>query len=385
MAQTRRILSCDGGGIRGIITLRCLEALEARFGPAASYFDMFAGTSTGALVAGSLAHGIPVKTLIELYAERRNEIFSRRLLGVLHPFVTKYDKKGMHRVLKEFFGDRRLAELDHDITITAVDTVRAETSYFSSFCLPGPATARFGTYRNVRLRDAIEASASAPTYFPSHGRFIDGGTTVYNNPAYMAAVEALRYSSNKKDHPPQASRYDDARIEVYSFGTGTVLNQMQPGEAMGKSGFGWVKYVLSVGGDHANYHQSYVAQSELDMAEDAIIFYRYDLYITPDMVGQVMPDSPVDPKDLALDAVDDESFALLDALGKGFAQHLTANNLFDPGPPAAAAASADEQARIVRRNNTVGRWVRHPKLEIPQGYVEVVLSEFDQIDREFDS
>ena len=48
MAKTRRILSCDGGGIRGIVTLRVLEAFESRFGPCYEYFDMFAGTSTGA-------------------------------------------------------------------------------------------------------------------------------------------------------------------------------------------------------------------------------------------------------------------------------------------------------------------------------------------------
>ena len=380
--QTRRILSCDGGGIRGIITLRCLEALEERFGPCARHFHMFAGTSTGALIAGALAHGIPVARLIELYAERRREIFSRTLLGLLHPLGTKYSAKGLRRVLREFFGDRRLAELDHDITITAVDTVRAETTYFSSFCLPGPGRGRYGSYRETRLRDAIQASASAPTYFPAHGRFIDGGTTVYNNPAYMATVEALRYSSDKKTDPPQPSSYDGVPIEVYSFGTGVVLNEMKPGEAMEKTGLGWIKYVLNVGGDHANYHQSYVAQSELDIAQSAVTFYRYDLYLTPQMAEEALPGSAVDPRGLALDAIDDESFALLDALGRAFARHLTANRLFDPrGAPAPDTESAD-QAAIVRAGRSVDRWVRYPPLKMPQGYVEEVLREFDAIDKE---
>lgn len=379
--MTRRILSCDGGGIRGIITLRCLEALEQRFGPIARHFHMVAGTSTGALIAGALAHGIPVARLIELYTTRRKEIFSSTFLGFLHPLANKYDRNDLRRVLKEFFGDRRLAELEHDITITAVDTVRAETTYFSSFVLPGGA--RHGSYRQVRLRDAIQASASAPTYFPAHGRFIDGGTTVYNNPAYMAAVEALRYSSDKAATPPQPSSYDGVPIEVYSFGTGVVGNEMQPGEAMEKSGFGWIKYVLNVGGDHANYHQSYVAQSELDIAQDAVSFYRYDLYLTPQLIETVRPGSRIDPRRLSLDAVDKERFELLDALGRHFAEHLSAGHLFEPTGAPAAPTSAAAQARIVRRDNTAGRWVRYPQRPMPPGYVDEVLREFDAMDRDF--
>ena len=341
---------------------------------------MFAGTSTGALIAGALAHGIPVARLIELYAERRRDIFDRTFAGLFHPLGTKYSAKGLKRVLKEFFGERRLAELDHDITITAVDTVRAETTYFSSFRLPAAGDARYGTYRNVRLRDAIQASASAPTYFPAHGRFIDGGTTVYNNPAYMAAVEALRYSSDKKADPPQASSYDGEPIEVYSFGTGLVRNEMQPGEAMEKTGLGWIRYVLNVGGDHANYHQSYVAQSELDIAQDAVIFYRYDVYMTPQVVEEALPGSAIDPRRLTLDAIDDRSFELLDAIGRSFARRLAVDKLFDPGGAAPAPTSGDEQTGVVRRHNTVGRWVRYPEFAMPGGYVDEVLREFDRLD-----
>ena len=377
MTSVRRILSCDGGGIRGIITLRCLEALEKRFGPCREHFHMFAGTSTGALIAGALAHGIPVARLIELYTERRREIFAPRLFSFLHPLVTKYDKKALQGILREFFGERRLAELEHDITITALDTVRAETTYFSSFALPGGG--RYGDYGAVRVRDAIAASAAAPTYFPAHGRFIDGGTTVYNNPAYMAAVEALRYSSDKKAEPPQPSHYDGVPVEVYSFGTGIVHNEMAPGEAMAKTGLGWIHYVLDVGGDHAIQHQSYVVQSELDLAEHAVAFYRYDLYITRDMVARVAPGSGLEPRELALDAVDDERFALLDALGRDFGNHLTAGALFDPtGAPAQPAAA--RQSRIVKRSGVAGRWVRHPEPQRPRGYVEEVLREFEALD-----
>lgn len=322
MPQLRRILSCDGGGIRGIITLRCLEALETRIGPCGRYFDMFAGTSTGALIAGALAHGMPVSKLIELYTERRADIFSRRLFGCLHPLVTKYHKKGLHRILCEYFGDVTLAQLNHDILITAVDTVRSETIYFSSFRLPAGAAARHGTYQKVRLRDAIEASASAPTFFAAHGRFIDGGTTVYNNPAYVAAVEALRYSSDKSREPPEPSRYDDAVVEVYSFGTGFAARAMEPDEA-------------------------------------------------------------IDPETLALDAIDDEAFDLMDALGRKYGAYLFPPGFAAPAPPSASAAA--QRPAIVRRTPARGEWHEYGKPPMPPNYVNEVLAQLDEINRKLDS
>jgi len=385
MAEVRRILCCDGGGIRGIVTLRCLQALEARFGPCFDYFDMFAGTSTGAVIAAALARGMSVQQLAELYTERRTEIFSKRLLGSLHPLVTKYDKKPLRRILREFFADSRLADLERDVLITAVDTVRAETTFFSCFRLPAAAGGgRYGSYRDVRLRDAVEASCSAPTYFAAHGRFIDGGTTVYNNPAYMAAVEALRYSSHKEREPPQPSRYDDVQLEVYSFGSGSVFGAMQPGEAINKSGLDWVYYVLREGGEHASYQQSYVLRSELDIAQDAITFYRYELHMTPEMIGEVAPGSSIGPDDLALDAIDEERFSLLDRLGRRFADHLARNGLFDPTGPAAAAPLSSEQAVIVHGQNSVGRWERYGRPPMPEGYVEQVMREFDELDGQDD-
>lgn len=380
MPQLRRILSCDGGGIRGIITLRCLEALEARVGPCNKYFDMFAGTSTGAIIAGSLARGLPVSKLIEIYTDRRPEMFPPRLFGFLHPLVTKYSKKGMRNMLREYVGDTTLAELNHDVLITAVDTVRSETVYFSSFLLPEGGAARYGSYQKVKLRDAIEASASAPTYFPAHGRFIDGGATVYNNPAYVAAVEALRYSSDRKHQPPQASRYDGAAVEVYSFSTGLSAREMEPGEAMRKSGLGWINYIIGESSNHAGYQQSYVSHSELDMVQGAIAFYRYDLYLNRENIDWWMPGSRIDPETLALDAVDDERFELLNELGKKYGASLFGPNFTAPAPP--AAPSAAEQARIARDPRSArGKWDQQGRKKMEADYVDEVLAEFAALGR----
>jgi patatin-like phospholipase/acyl hydrolase len=387
MATVRRILSCDGGGIRGIITLRCLEALESRVGSCQSFFHMFAGTSTGAVIAGALAKGMSVGELISLYTDRRFEIFSQRLLGFLHPVVTKFRKGPLHRILRKEIGDVTLAELACDVLITAVDTVRSETIYFTSFQMPGNPGDRYGTYRKVRLRDAIEASVSTPTYFTAHGRFIDGGTTVYNNPAYVAAVEALRYSSNKRANPPQPSCFDGARVEVYSFGVGTQTNRMKPGEAERKCGLGWLKYVINESSNQAGFEQSYVAQSELDIAERTVAFYRYDIFLNRKIVEWAMPGSTIDPRTLEPDsAIDEERFRLLDEIGKKYGQRIFPPSFIPPAPPALPASGAPgaQQTRIVLQQGAAGHWDKFGQPALPPDYADQVLREFDEVDRRLD-
>jgi hypothetical protein len=380
--QPRRILSCDGGGVRGIITLRCLEQLEQSVGKSChDYFDMFAGTSTGAFIAAALASGKTVKELIQVYDRLRKEVFRRRLRSILHPLVIKYSKDGMRQFLREYFGDTRFSALQKDIMITAVDTFRSETAYFSCFRLPNGE--RYGAYQDIRLRDAVEASASAPTYFRSHGRFIDGGCTVYNNPAYMAVVEALRYSSERdKDEP---SGYDDVPLEVYSFSTGLVRHAVEKGTAPGKWSLGWVKYVLETGSDHANYHQSYVAQTELDLAARTIGFHRYDLYICHETLRNARVDGDIDPATLTLDAVNDNEFRALDKLGQHFGEELRKTGRFDPlvGRP---ATSGNAQADLVKQHkNPKNLWVKEPMPRMPHGYAKEVLDEFDEMDKRSES
>ncbi len=73
----KRILSIDGGGIRGIIPAATLVALEQQWNkPARECFDFLAGTSTGALIAAALAAGLPATQILDIYVKRSSEIFS---------------------------------------------------------------------------------------------------------------------------------------------------------------------------------------------------------------------------------------------------------------------------------------------------------------------
>lgn len=331
----KAILTLDGGGVRGIITLHALRAMEGVFGQSCfQTFHGFAGTSTGAIIAGALAYGLSVDQLIDLYRERRQEIFSRTLSSYfLGPLVTRYRKGPIREILRDFFGDVTLEQLRKDIFITATDTVRSETTYFTSFTQNGN---RWGHYQQLLLRHAIEASLSAPTYFPPHGRFIDGGVGVHNNPAYVSAVEALRFSRPPVAGGPQGGVYQKGRLDVVSFGTGAQPQLMEPGEAARTSVFGWLGYVIGEGMDQASSQQSYIAWNELKNEENAIRFYRYQLHLSDadpsrDFISNTLglwlpPDFEMD--ELTLDAADDERFDFLDAVGQAWGAYLAKAGFF---------------------------------------------------------
>jgi hypothetical protein len=332
----RRILALDGGGVRGIITLQALHAMEGILGRTCfQAFDGFAGTSTGAIIAAALAAGRSVQELIDLYRDRREEVFSRTLLSyLLGRLVTRYRKGPIHEILRDFFGDVTLEGLPKDIFITSTDTVRSETTYFTAFTQPNGS--REGFYREIPVRHAVEASLSAPTYFSPHGRFIDGGVGVHNNPAYVSAVEALRFSGPPAEGGPRVGVYAKGKLDVVSFGTGAQPQLMEPGQAGRTSVFGWLGYVIGEGMDQASVQQSYIAWNELHGEEKAIRFYRYQLYLSDAQPSRefvsktlglwVPPDFEMDR--LTLDATDEERFDFLDAVGAAWGAYLAKNGFF---------------------------------------------------------
>jgi len=202
--HARRILSVDGGGIRGLVSCTWLEGVESVLGNAgkpglAGSFDLLAGTSTGALVVCGLGLGWSPATLAQLYRERREEIFpalpgklwSRARRFFRHgPSAPRYDARGLEAVLREVFGDRRLGDLQRPTLITSYDTLARRPVIFKSF-LPGHA--------DLRLWEVCRASTAAPSYFPAHGMEVEGqacslidGGIVANNPTACAIAEALR-------------------------------------------------------------------------------------------------------------------------------------------------------------------------------------------------
>lgn len=229
----KRILSLDGGGILGLLSVEVLARIEEMLrqelgrGPdfvLADYFDFVAGTSTGAVISACIALGMPVAKIRSFYLESGREMFDpSSLLARLH---YKYDDEPLARKLQSEFGkDTRLGS-DKLRCLLMMVTRNATTDS------PWPITnnpfakynqsARDDCNLHMPLWQLIRASTAAPTFFPPEvvntGRhtfvFVDGGVTTYNNPAWLAFLTATLqpYGVNWKTGEEQ--------MLVVSIGTG---------------------------------------------------------------------------------------------------------------------------------------------------------------------
>lgn len=225
--MTKRILSIDGGGVRGVIPAVALAALEKEVGGRTrDYFDFVAGTSTGALIAAGVAVGIPAQTLVDLYVDRAPSLFRkiplistvRRIL-----FGNMYDVEELHRLIRQELGDQAadwsLNEVPRDILITAKGLTDGHQWYLVR-------DNRHNARRTgkLNLADCLTASAAAPTFFAPRavsgidGLLVDGGTGVAGNPVYQACVEAFLFTN----------AYLEFDTTVVSIGTGQFLKRSRP-------------------------------------------------------------------------------------------------------------------------------------------------------------
>lgn len=192
-----QILSLSGGGYRGLFTAHVLEQMEGRYGPPGEHFDLFAGTSIGAILAGALAVGVPARQCREAMESFGEKIFPPRgrvrsglrwLRQVA--FRAPYSTDHLSEAIKQILGDKaeqKLSEIDKPLLIPCVSHTRAE-----ALILVTKGLARNGG-SVISLHDAMLASAAAPTYFPARTLgsevVIDGGV-VANSPELLAITTA---------------------------------------------------------------------------------------------------------------------------------------------------------------------------------------------------
>jgi patatin-like phospholipase/acyl hydrolase len=219
------ILSLDGGGIRGVFTTELLSRLEA-VAPFLAKVDLFAGTSTGGIIALGLAAGLTPDELTSLYLALGPEIFPPSPLGplaILGKLVcAPYDNAALKRALMAAFGSRNLrtlGDLRRRVLVPTFDLDSSEgpasrqggprtwkPKFFHNF--PGPGSDAAAEIVDVALR-----TSAAPTYFPTYQGFVDGGV-IANNPSMVALAQAL--------HPATGGqKLED--VSVLSLGTGDRL------------------------------------------------------------------------------------------------------------------------------------------------------------------
>lgn len=220
----KRILALDGGGVKGILTLGFLEAIEAELqrragNPAlvlSDYYDLIGGTSTGAIIASGLALGLPVRELIALYLDLGPAVFGKTV-GDGGLFRAKFDAKKLRKALDSVLGRRTLGSPDlktgFALCAKRIDTGSAwvltnnpRSKYYNA--VPGSGIVANKKYR---LADIVQASAAAPTFFDEvrinialaeddgdrepkvleAGYFVDGAVSANNNPSMQLLMLAL--------------------------------------------------------------------------------------------------------------------------------------------------------------------------------------------------
>jgi uncharacterized protein len=217
-----RILSFDGGGIRGLVTLALLQRLEALAPNLIRNTDLLAGTSTGGIIALALAAGKSVDELISLYRDEGQRIFDDSWFDDLRDLGgltgADYDQRNLEKIMQGVFKDLRLKDLARRVLIPAFnldngDPDASRRTWSPKFFHNFPGEDSDGDEFVVDV--ALNTSA-APTYLPTHGTFIDGGV-VANNPS-LAAVAQTQDSRNTVPAPPLPE------ITLLSLGTGTNLS-----------------------------------------------------------------------------------------------------------------------------------------------------------------
>jgi hypothetical protein len=249
--KNRAILTLDGGGVRGIMTIQLLKELERQAEtPCHQIFDLVAGTSTGGIIAGLIATGHTAAEIESLYVSFVTKVFTRRDLFAnqfLNP--PAFSKANFREIIKKTIGDVRLCEACDktgiDLLITSHDVAEGEETFFS-YLHERPDNC----YARVLLRAAMEATMSAPTYFTPLERFVDGGTTTYNNPSMAALLEAAQYG------PPQ---YELGKISLLSFGTGCRTQLIAPErvpDPPGSDAAFWLEWIMTEASNDASDMQS---------------------------------------------------------------------------------------------------------------------------------
>ena len=243
----KKLLAIDGGGIRGVLALEVLQGIEdllkAKSGRAdfrlADYFDYIAGTSTGGIIAAGLSIGMPVSEILTFYSEAGAQMFVKA--NLLRRLRYKFEDEPLAEKLREVFG--AATTLGSEKLRTLLLLVMRNATTDSPWPISNNPYARYNdTSRedcnlHFPLWQLVRASTAAPTFFPpevivlkSSDRdkakefvFVDGGVTMYNNPAFQMFLMATldRYWTRKLE---ARWRPGVQEMLIVSVGTGTSPN-----------------------------------------------------------------------------------------------------------------------------------------------------------------
>ncbi len=237
----KRILSLDGGGIRGALSLGYLEAIETMLRRRynnnslvlSDYFDMIGGTSTGAILATLLSLGKEVEEIKQIYFGLGKKIFTKRQKFFnwwyfKYLLTSEYDHTYLEKELADYLGDKTLGSEDLK-TALVIFAKRADTFSIWNFH-NNPLASYYEKNKGIYLKDLLRASSAAPSFFTpkeivfpdgEEAIFIDGGMSMANNPGLMLFLMS-NISGYEYKWPSGANN-----IQLISIGTGSTYQKVE--------------------------------------------------------------------------------------------------------------------------------------------------------------
>lgn len=261
-----RILSIDGGGLRGVIPVTVLKKIEEITGKRiADCFDLIAGTSTGGLITSAITLRNPAKAnepmytleeIMQVYINRGKEIFPERnaIENSIHKvkdiLAPKFGTEGIDRVFRDILKDYKMSDTLSNILVSSYDLTNNCPLFFKS------RSARTNFAQDALLYDICRATSAGPTYLPSYQFYypaenekpnrncIDGGVFV-NNPSLAALSEFSKYF---KYYLPDSTEddIDYKNVFVLSLGTGSYVEQISEADAEHKGELFWANHISDV-------------------------------------------------------------------------------------------------------------------------------------------
>lgn len=310
------ILSVDGGGMRGAISIAMLAELEQMTGKTCQQmFDMVGGTSTGAIIAAGLGIGMSATELLEtVYKDRLPKAFApdnlwlwlRYLIGGLRHI---YPIEPFIEAVQPLAQGVKVGDINHPIVFMTTKDVRVGDTYF--IVSKGPGRAAVADWP---LSGAVAASGAAPIYFPPvAGNLIDGGVGVNSNPCLAVAIEALEYIGVEAD-------FINDNVILISLGTGYVPNLHGEGAANRFWLKDWISYLIVKGLDDSALQQVYSTQA---IYGNRIDFRRYNPELTRENLTDALEISTsLDPTKLSLDSHAPQEVALMEQIGREYARRI---------------------------------------------------------------
>lgn len=190
-----KILSINGGGTLGYITLCVLERLEEEAGmPCYEIFDLISGVSTGSIIGYALSSGFTAKETKKLYEELIPKIFHNKTGFFMSLFKPYYNINDLEKTIRENIGDKKISDVKTKFMChaTKVNSPEIKTKFWKSW----------KAEHDIIAWQALTASSAAPLYFSPYqiedDIFVDGGL-VSNSANVVSIVEAIKLGAKLED------------------------------------------------------------------------------------------------------------------------------------------------------------------------------------------